>query len=90
MGRAVDVEPGLREKERLLHTRGSIGGGEKDRGRGVRRVVWVCGGRGGGEEGRGRKRRRRGEEELKMGGSGGDGGPLVGARLVGGRKMEYE
>ena len=91
MGRVVHVEPGLQEKERLLHTLGGIGGGERDRGRGVRPVVWVCGageGRGGrGEREEETEERRGGIED---GGKRGYGGPLVGARLVGGRKIEYE
>ena len=67
-------------------------GGRGIEGEGCAAWSRVCGAGGGEweEEGRGRKRRRKGEEELKMWGSGGNGGPFVGARLLGGRKMGYE
>ena len=90
MGRAVDVEPGLREKERLLHTLGEHWwGGEGSRERSAPRGLGLRG------EGRGGRGKREEETEerrggIEDGGKRGYGGPLVGARLVGGRKIEYE
>ena len=82
MGRVVHVEPGLQEKERLLHTLGGIGGGERDRGRGVRPVVWVCGA----GEGRGGRGEREEETEERRGGIE-DGGKRGGWWPIGGGKI---
>ena len=88
MGRVVHVEPGLQEKERLLHTLGGIGGGERDRGRRVRRVVQGLWGGGRGVGGRGERQeeteeRRGGIEDV---GKRGEWWPIRGGKIVGGKE----
>ena len=81
MGRAVDVEPGLREKERLLHTLGEHWwGGEGSRERSAPRGLGLRG------EGRGGRGKREEETEERRGGIE-DGGKRGGWWPIGGGKI---